>query len=112
MRGGGSPAQATVYTATYIGFLLFTQMSDFQGPATSRGEFFFFKVMGQMGTQKKRIWLTASKQKTIIRYDYRVLRNEHKSEKSKNIQTKPTAFLVFGLFNPPPHPTPRHSSYN
>ena len=40
-----------------------SQVSDFQGPATSRGEIFFFIVMGHMGIQKKRNWLTVSTQK-------------------------------------------------
>ena len=51
-----------------------------------------------MGTQKKRIWLTISTQKTKIRYDLWVSRNKQKSENSKNIQTKQTAFLVFCFF--------------
>ena len=76
-------------------FAIVSQMSDFQGPATSRGEFFFFKVMGHMGTQKKRIWLTVSTQKTKIRYDHRVSRNKQKTKTAVGLVWHFSLFLVF-----------------
>ena len=48
-----------------------------------------------MGTQKKRIWLTVSTQKTKIRYDHRVSRNKQKTKKAVGLVL---LFLLFSLF--------------
>ena len=51
-----------------------------------------------MGTQKKRIWLTISTQKTKIRYDHRVSRNKQKTKKAVGLVWIFLLFLLFCLF--------------
>ena len=54
--------------------------------------------MGHMGTQKKRIWLTVSTQKTKIRYDHRVSRKKQKTKKAVGLVWVFLPFSVFCLF--------------